>query len=505
MHGKPVKLDNWMYSPEKIVTLAAISKPYRRDGRYCVELKFLPENKRPYERLFSDYTLLIKDGKYMNGLFQPEESEKTVHLNLSFTDANKPKPYYNAGKFDNDRRFGRYTFGFSYNGEFYILPLDVLIRDILTPDAELLNILTSFDVKDGKFLHFVENGVFNLQILSDFPRRYVEDDEKIRHLAWLFSNPGIERMLSQTYQNICNGEGILFDWGFDHLKIEAVVRQYNGKNFIQRITHITKRIQVNEITVNDARDVKYEGEGEYQVNHNRIMIKAGEELSIHGGGASVDMSDWMPNPVEVKYETMPKIVRSQRKKQREKTLITNLGKMAVIGDGRRTTGEPGSEEKVPELIFQQHSTYTYEDEFAYISDVLTIIEKNKLVSEVQSYVAPLNVHTDMGTFRYLSDGQTDRCYFAGKIIFSDGLEAVTLDIQRENRCISMLLIISKNGNTWDGIIHTIMKNTVEESGYWPSDTLAALQNEFHLRIERCKHTTVEAKQRAKNIMFKCEY
>jgi len=103
-------------------------------------------------------------------------------------------------------------------------------------------------------------------------------------------------------------------------------------------------------------------------------------LSILGGGACVDMSDYMPNPVKVKYETMPKIVRSRRKKKREKTLITNLGKMAVIGDGRRTTGEPGSEEKLPEIVFQQHSTNTYEDEFSYISDVLTIVGRNKLVS-----------------------------------------------------------------------------------------------------------------------------
>jgi hypothetical protein len=501
---KPVKLDNWIYSPEKTVTLVSISKPYLNDGIYWVEVRFLPENSKKYERPFSDFTLLIKDGKYKDGIYQLDDNETVVDLNLTFSDTSKPKPFFTTSRVDKDGYFGRYTFGFNYNGEFYVLPLDVLIRDVLAPDAELLNILTSFDILEGKFIHSLEDGVFKLDILSDLPIKYARDDEKIRHLAWLFTNQGIEQMLAEAYKNISEGKGLLFDWNFSRLKFKAVINKHGDTNFIQKIIHVTKRINAREISVSDSRDAVNVGKGDTQTNRNRIVVRDGEELTVHGNGAYVDMNNWVPNIVKIEYESMPRIIRIKKKNKRPRNMVDLINKTVVIGNGKRITGELGGEEKIPQLIFQQHSACAYKGVFSAISEALEELQKDQKVSEVQSYVAPLFCRIDLNVSRNHSGSTTVRSYFAGKIIFLDGREAVVLDIQWENRSISMLLLISKACLGWDGILHEIMYNTVAEFGNWPNETLSVLHNEFSIRFERCRHTKTDAKQWAKRIKSKCD-
>lgn len=499
MPGKPVKFENWIYKKDVKATLIANSKPNLHEGRYWVEAIFLPDEKK-LERPFSDLTLLIKNGVYKDGVYQPKEKEETVELELQFTEDTKPKPFCKTSKHGDE--YERYTFGFDIDGEYYVLPLEVLIRDVLAPDAEILNMLTSLDLREIKFLLWMEDDRFFITLMSDLPRKYGEDDDKIRHLAWLFSNPGIELMLSQTYLNINEGKGICFDWGFDSLKIVAVVECNKGKRFIQRITHVRKQIKATEIVVHDKRNIAHEnGVGEL-INRNRTVPKNGEELVTNTSGSCVDLTDWVPNAVEVEYESLPIISRVKHDSNKAKTTTSYTDKTSVLGDGRRTTGEVGGGESIPRLIFKQRSTSAYMGEFSDISDILNELKQYEDVVEIQSSLLTLKLHCEIGAFCYLADGKTERCYFAGKIIFNNKKEAVILDVQRENLKISRLIIISSATCNWDDIIHIIMKNTVIGSGKWPKETISNLCNELPLRMERCNHTHSDSKTKANTIYEK---
>lgn len=499
--GKQIKLSDWPFSLGKLVKLSDISKPYWKENKYWVEVKFLPDINLRYERPFTDLTLLIQDEQYQDGLYQKEAKVKTVRLNLKFSESDKPEPYLRIRKSAIDGRFNNFTFGFHYQNNFYVLPQNVILRDILAPDAELLNLLTMFDVKDTKFLHWMENGTFHLNIMSELSHRYSNDNSKLYHIAWLFTNPNIEAMLAQIFENIRSGNGIQFDWGFERLNCEAVYSENSqGTRFIKRITHVAKKISAQEIVVKDVRAGEHET-SEDQVKRNHIIQMDAEELHATGSGTFVDMSDWAPNIVTIEYETLPKIKRISLMRDVLNATVGYTAKSTVIGSGHRTTSDRTSEETAPKLIFKQHYKMYEHSPFFEISEALLALQDDNSVIKVESYVAPIYLHAKTGLFRYLKDGVTERRYFAGMIAFMDEKEAVILDLQRDAQNISMLMLISNYKCEWAGIIHEIMQYTVSECK-WPTQTLASLANTFFLRINRCNHTDIDCTKLAKKILLK---
>ncbi len=504
MSGKSVRLCNWPYYHGKIAKLISISKPYWVNTQYWVKVRFFPENGVEYELPFTDLTMLIRDGDYTNGYYQEIASTNTAMLNLRFPESSKPKPYPPKERRNLEDEFESYTFGFPYMGHYYVLPLEVLVRDVLAPDGEMLHLMTSLDMKDKKFICKKENGVVRIEVMSDVPYKYSENKEKMMHIAWVFSNPKLEKMLAQAFENIRNGNGILFDWCFDRIKCEVTYQtNTKGIRFIKCITSINKKINAAEVHVDDVRDSISEGETQGESKRSKVVAKDAEELVSCGKGKTGDLGQWAPNPVVVTYDVLPKYIRKERSSRKPRTITNYKHNAIIIGDGRRTTGDYTGEKSVPKLIFKQHRCLQDDSPFSEVSSALSVLQGEEGIIKVESYLAELSLHADTGLFRYLNDGVTGRCYFAAKIIFKDGKQAVLLDLQRENRNISMLMLISKNGCEWGGFIHEIIKYMVEGSGKWPSDTLYSLRNSFFLNIDRFNHTNIGYERLAKKILSKC--
>ncbi len=505
MSGKSFRLSDWPYFPGKAAKLIAISKPYWEGTQYWVNLQFFPNLRDHYKLPFTDLTMLIRDSKYIDGYFQGIDKANTASLDLRFSESKRPIPYPPKENRKLEDQFESYTFGFPFQGNFYVLPLEVLVRDVLAPDGEMLNLITALDMKDKKFLFEMINGVINIKIMSDVPYAYSKNRGKMIHIAWLFSNPMIEKMFTQAFENIRDGNGILFDWCFDRLKCNVTYETNpKGIRFIKSIISFTKKINALEIHVDDPRDSNQEAGEQDESERAKPVPKDAKKLVSHGKGKVGDLGHWAPNPVTVTYESLPKYVREKHSARKARTTSISKDKIAEVGNGRRTTGDHTGQKSIPKLIFKQHDTLNDNSTFSEISEALLALQGNENIEKLpESYIAQMCLHTDTGLFRYLCDGITERCYFAGKITFKDGKEAVVLELEREKRKISMLILISNNKCEWDGVIHEIMRCTVEESGKWPTEILNSLCNSFLLRIDRCKHTNIDSEQLAKKILHKC--
>lgn len=501
---KSVRLSNWPYYHGKVAKLVAIGKPYWRGTQYWVKVKFKPEMGIDYSLPLTDLTMLIRDAEYIDGRYQQIESTSIETLNLEFSGGWVPKPHLSKKRRNKADEFESYTFGFKYQRDYYVLPLEVILRDVLAPDAEMLHLLTTLDIRDKKFLTWKDNSVLRIEVMSDVPYKYSKNQEKMMHIAWVYTNPKIEKTFSQIFENIRNGKGILFDWCFNKLKCSVMYKVgHNNIRFVKSITQITKKINVDEVHVDDIRDSKITGDPREKKERNRIVAQDAEELISCGKGKNGDLSHWAPNPVTISYDVHPKYVRSDQLSRASRTTSSYKDKTVVIGDGRRTTGDYTGDKSIPKLIFKQHSCVQNDSSFPDISNALQLLKGEESIIEVESYSAKLSLHADTGLFRFLDDRISERYYFAGKIKFKDGKEAIMIDLQREKRNISMLMLIAKCPSEWEGIIHEIIKNMIEKSGKWPTHTLWSLRNSYFLYTDRCNHTNVSYDQLAQKILRKC--
>jgi hypothetical protein len=122
--------------------------------------------------------------------------------------------------------------------------------------------------------------------------------------------------------------------------------------------------------------------------------------------------------------------------------------------------------------------------------------------EVKTIRAFMDVLPDgLGERRFtkLSDNITKRKYVIAEIYMVNGQRFNIIEIERENRSLSMIILSSSSINNWKPIYDRLLVNLVNDSGTWTSKSLKSIENQG-VTVKKAKHSSKGVQHRAE-IMF----
>jgi len=504
MDKPQIKFSSWPFSKDEKVSLIKISKPYYEKGKCLIDAVYLMEATRQAKRHphhFGDLPLLICGAKYLHTQRQdmpPTWTIFDVHLSRQAIKNRRPLPYLNKDSI-NQKEFDYYTFGFRHKDLFFIVPAMELLRAALAPDVFWLNQIAYLDSIDTRVVHESSAGNLFLSFSPEVSLNYAKHDEKIRHAAWIFSNPNIYKMINQTNANMQRGVGIKFDFLFDELSFVAKAEVRGTVAHVKEITLVKgKSFLCKEIIVSHPGSAEYEKDDEKKEKKWTPVEKAagGRELVSDKSATpnKLDMEEYVAVPSE--YSSFAKIVRVKHQKSSGALVSTNTRPLDSDGKNKRTTADFGGTESVPQIEFTHCAGEKREGVFGDIFALFSLMKNRAEVVSITSHVGALLDHYSYRTVCMLEDGSTPRKYLAGKISLSDGREAMIVEIERENLKLATLLLVASVHCDWNRICHTVVKGFVKNYGAWPNvEHIMPGQ----LRSCRFNHTNADCQQKEKRI------
>ncbi|WP_218066635.1 Tn7-like element transposition protein TnsE [Aerococcus urinaeequi] len=104
-------------------------------------------------------------------------------------------------------------------------------------------------------------------------------------------------------------------------------------------------------------------------------------------------------------------------------------------------------------------------------------------------------------FSYLEDGITPRRYALATVNLFNGNEFKILEVERENRALSMLILSSTSSVNWNQLIDGLLLNLVNSSGTWEREVLESLGRR-NIVVRKAKHSKKGYKHRARLLINK---
>jgi len=128
--------------------------------------------------------------------------------------------------------------------------------------------------------------------------------------------------------------------------------------------------------------------------------------------------------------------------------------------------------------------------------VLQELEDYKEVQFINVQLSSLPMDYGNRVFSYLEDGITPRRYALATVNLFNDNEFKILEVERENRALSMLILSSTVSINWDQLIDGLLLNLLNSSGTWERDVLGDLERRS-IVVRKAKHSKKEYKHRAR--------
>jgi len=130
--------------------------------------------------------------------------------------------------------------------------------------------------------------------------------------------------------------------------------------------------------------------------------------------------------------------------------------------------------------------------------MLRLLEKEPAIARVDIIVGDLPGDR---AFSKLNDGITKRRCTIGKVRMIDGRERSLIEIERENRALSMLILKSDTHVNWGWVYSKLLIGLVNESGKWSNKVITFIE-EQGLILFRNKHIKKNIYEKKNQILNK---
>lgn len=316
-------------------------------------------------------------------------------------------------------------------------------------------------------------------------------DEKISHLAWILTNPSVLSMFNAIGKNMWELGELKFDFLLNNFNIRVrTVNNYRYTRIIEIISLKNKRINVNEINIyhpdlkklqmaDEVKKLKYVGDSK---NKDKNL-----DSGADGSTNSSEVVDTLLLTHE--YVRIPNINRikngniERRMKEDENT------KTFIVENGQaRTVADTGGDILLTGLEFTNIANVQEKGELEEFINILRLIENRSAVKLVEIIIGKLPKGRGKRgkKFSKLNDGITRRKYAIGKITMIDDRECSLIEIDREGKALSMLILKANSSVKWNWIYSRLLIGLVEESGKWSNEAVKRVENQG-IKFFRCKH------------------
>lgn len=510
MGREKIRIKAWPFKKGEKAKLVWIGEPFKQNNKWMINAYFKGD-KRTIKVLmdWASGHFLVTEKYYTNGVLNKAEAadnSEVVDIDLKSAKVNYgERPWEVWGSGFKDKTKSK-TFSFVVKGELYTIPLIEIIRAILAPSKFMLNRILELDSFENYFTYNIEGRILEIHFTSEYERKLLKED-KINHLAWLITNPQVLRMFNKVGQNIWQYGELKFDFLMDNFNIRARVEKKAKYTKILEILALRKKkINVEEINI-------YHPSLEESQNSNQAKLRkyvnkgkdSDKELTTEGDG-STKVSEEIEAPIFThEYVRLPQIHRRKRGARTiRKREDENTEKYVLEDDGLRTTADVGGEKLIRGMEFTSVDKVEEKGELEEFIEILKLLEKRPNIKVVEVITGELPEGKKGKRFARLSDGVTRRRYAIGKIIMMNGRECSLIDVEREGRALSMLILKGDKLTRWKEIYNLMLLSLVNESGNWSSQVV----NRFkiaEIEVLRVKHIKKNKYEKVNRMYEKINY
>ncbi|MCW1941176.1 Tn7-like element transposition protein TnsE [Bacillus anthracis] len=134
-------------------------------------------------------------------------------------------------------------------------------------------------------------------------------------------------------------------------------------------------------------------------------------------------------------------------------------------------------------------------------NVLKVLEGYPEVKVINVATGILPTGSEKRKFSYLDDGITNRKYIVASIELFNGRQYKVLEIERESRSLSMLILSSRVSVEWSSVIQNILLGLVSKSGAWAKELIMEIEKES-IVVNKAKHSRKSIIHKAKLLFEK---
>ncbi|NFS20902.1 hypothetical protein FDE82_01965 [Clostridium botulinum] len=487
-----IKAKDWPFEKGENAKLIWVGEPFKYNNKWMIYTYF--KGNKATRKIMLDWAsihFLSVDKYYTDGNLNNGEvlgNKEIIDINLTGVRAEYiEKDWEIWGTGFKDKTKSK-TFNFSKKGILYTIPIIEIIRAVLAPDRFMLNRVLEMNTLENYFIYGIEKSKLNIHFTSQYEQNLLKN-EKINHLAWVITNPKVLKMLNSIGLSMWKIGEFKFDFLFDRFNIKARVEKKERYIRILEIVSLKKkRINVTEINI-------YHPSLEETVTTNeakkRIYISkdtsSNRDLDSKADGATKSSEEINTLLINHEYERIPKInkLKSGRKIRRTKE-DENTKTYIIEDEGARTVADEGGEKLLRGLEFINIANVEVKGELEEFIDILKLLEKRIEVKSVKIIIGDLPEGRKGKRFSRLSDGITKRRYAIGRIIMIDNREYSIIEVEREDRALSMLFLKSSNKVDWEWIYSLLLFNLVKESGKWSNKAIIEIEQKG-IFVYRNKH------------------
>ncbi|MFX0549533.1 Tn7-like element transposition protein TnsE [Hathewaya histolytica] len=478
----------WPFKKGERVKLSWISEPYKYNNKWMVDTYFDGEcGKRKITLDWAVIHLLVKDKYYIDDDLNSSEDGSDTYIE----EIKLRKDNIKYSEWDwqiwcggNKIKTKAKSFTFFKKNSLYVVPIYEIIRAVLAPNRFLLNRIVGVDSLENYFTYEINHDELNIYFTGLYNKRLLRDSE-INQISWLITNDEILSMFSQVGWNLLKQGQIKFDFLFKYLDLRVKLQKCKNHMKVVEILGVNnKRINIDKVNIyhpsleesissDQVKKRKYIGKG----------IEGKAEIDNSAGGAT-NSFDEVKNQITQEYIRLPKIqkVKSERKSQRKKEDV-NTKKYLIDNGSLRTVADEGGQSLLKGLEFSSLDKVSIKGELETFIEMLKQLEKEQEVAHVEIIVGELPGYRAFST---LSDGETRRKYAIGKITMVDGTERSLIDIEREGRALSILVLNAQGNVNWKWIYSKLIYGVVNESGVWSNEFINFIHN-FGVVTYRIRH------------------
>ncbi len=399
------------------------------------------------------------------------------------------------------------SFVFSFDGKNVILPVIEVLRSILAPNGFLLYRLFESNSFPQFFTETYEPNKIHLSFSSQYELKYTKTTF-IYQLAWLLTN----RDLRQAYENIAftwlQERTLRFEWSFTQpITITARVKEKNNTCTVLQIVNVkNKDIPYQHISISHPEIQDQEKSEEAKKYTYGSLNKQGDEegftLDEQLDGSTEDFDLVQMNQLKHEYTLVPRIerIKGSPSKQRMKE-DENTKKYYINHDSIRSTADSGGQQLARGLEHQMLHEIQAQGDLQDFINMLKILEQHPEIRAIRAFTDVLPESLGERKFTKLSDGVTKRRYVIAEVYMVNGKQFNIIEVERENRSMSMLILSSSTINNWDSIYYCLLVNLVNDNGTWTSKTLKIIENQGVIVI-KAKHSSKDIRHRSEILLNK---
>lgn len=512
MSKQQVKLNTWPFKEGERVQLTWISSPFSKDKKIMAYAYFRANGRT--EKILIDWgTLpaLAIQHYYLNGDISnsitpagTEEVDITIFPN-AVTYSEREWVIFGTNHKDISR-----SFIVSYKNKYYILPLIEVVRSILAPNRFLLYRLFETNSFPQYFIEQYESNKIHLDFSSQYHRKYTKDNF-LYQLVWLITNSDLRQVFENVAYMFINTGVLKFDWLFKQpITIKAVVKTSSSGGTILRVRNVkNKKIPFDEVSFTHPEIVQHEQSNEAKKRAFRVMQNNNDESGIEldeeveGTTDNFDLIE-VDNQIH-EYSRLPKVTKIKLDSNKKRSKEDENTKQYFIDDnGRRATSDVGGSKVVRGFESKSLHEIQAQGELGEFIKVLKVLEGYQEIKSISIEINNLPTENEKRKFSYLEDGMTNRKFILAIIELFDGRQYRVLEIERENRSLSMLVMASPLAINWDNVIEEILINLVNSNGVWVKEFILNIWNRG-VKVNKAKHSRKSILHRAKLLLEKLNW